>query len=87
MVDHVASFNLSCNDHSVPNLRFEGFHPRFIQKTGTPIHEIYEHYEDKLAISTAVKELGFAPDGYFLVSAYRQKTLTHQKSPERQSTA
>ena len=44
MVDHVASFNLPYNDYSMRNLLAEGIHPRFIQKTGSPIGEIYEHY-------------------------------------------
>jgi UDP-N-acetylglucosamine 2-epimerase (non-hydrolysing) len=75
MVDHVASFNLPYNDYSMRNLLAEGIHPRFIQKTGSPIREIYEHYKDKIAASTAVADLGLNPGGYFLVSVHRQENV------------
>ena len=75
MVDHVASFNLPYNDYSMRNLLAEGIHPRFIQKTGSPIREIYEHYESKIAASTAVEDLGLTPNGYFLVSVHRQENV------------
>jgi len=75
MVDHVASFNLPYNDYSMRNLLAEGIHPRFIQKTGSPIREIYEHYKDKIASSTAVEDLGLTANGYFLVSVHRQENV------------
>ena len=75
MIDHVASFNLPYNDYSMRNLLAEGIHPRFIQKTGSPIREIYEHYKDKVAASTAVEDLGLTPGGYFLVSVHRQENV------------
>ena len=75
MVDHVASFNLPYNDYSMRNLLAEGIHPRFIQKTGSPIREIYEHYKDKISASTAVEDLGLKANGYFLVSVHRQENV------------
>jgi len=75
MVDHVASFNLPYNDYSMRNLLAKGIHPRFIQKTESPIREIYEHYKDKIAASTAFADLGLSPGGYFLVSVHRQENV------------
>jgi len=75
MVDHVASFNLPYNDYSMRNLLAEGIHPRFIQKTGSPIREIYEYFKDKIAASTAVEDLGLTSNGYFLVSVHRQENV------------
>jgi UDP-N-acetylglucosamine 2-epimerase (non-hydrolysing) len=75
MVDHVASFNLPYNDYSMRNLLAEGIHPRFIQKTGSPIREIYEYYKDKIAASTAVEDLSLTASGYFLVSVHRQENV------------
>jgi len=75
MVDHVASFNLPYNDYSMRNLLAEGIHPKFVQKTGSPIREIYEHYKDKIAASTTVTDLGLTPGGYFLVSVHRQENV------------
>jgi len=40
MVNHVTTFKLPYNDYSMRNLLAECIHPRFIQKTGSPIPEI-----------------------------------------------
>ena len=58
-----------------PNLLAEDIHPRFFQKTGSPTREIYEHYKDKIAASTAVRGLGLSPGVYFLVSVHRQENV------------
>jgi UDP-N-acetylglucosamine 2-epimerase (non-hydrolysing) len=84
MVDHVATFNLPYNDYSMRNLLAEGIHPRFIQKTGSPILEIYEHYKDKIQASRILDELGLKPQGYFLVSLHRQENVDF---PDRLSLA
>jgi UDP-N-acetylglucosamine 2-epimerase (non-hydrolysing) len=83
MVDHVASFNLPYNDYSMRNLLAEGIHPRFIQKTGSPIREIYDHYKDRIAASTAVEDLGLSPNGYFLASVHRQENVDLPERLER----
>lgn len=75
MIDHVASFNLPYNDYSMRNLLAEGIHSRYIQKTGSPIKEIYEYYKGKIASSTAVEDLNLTPNNYFLVSVHRQENV------------
>lgn len=75
MVDHVSSFNLPYNDHSMRNLLAEGAHPRFLHKTGSPIPEVFEHYKGKIASSTAVEDLGLTHNDYFLVSVHRQENV------------
>jgi UDP-N-acetylglucosamine 2-epimerase (non-hydrolysing) len=80
LVDHVASFNLPYNDHSLRNLLAEGIHPRNICVTGSPIREIYEQYKGKIAKSNVLKELGLPKNGYFLVSVHRQENVDF---PER----
>lgn len=82
MVDHVASFNLPYNDYSMRNLLNEGIHPRRIQKTGSPIAEIYSHYKSKIENSRALEDLSLSRDGYFLVSIHRQENVD---LPERLS--
>jgi UDP-N-acetylglucosamine 2-epimerase (non-hydrolysing) len=82
MVDHVATFNLPYNDYSMRNLLAEGIHPRFIQKTGSPIREIYEHYKAKIAASSALESLDLREGAYFLVSIHRQENVDR---PERLS--
>jgi len=82
MVDHVASFNLPYNDYSMRNLLSEGIHPRKIQKTGSPIAEIYAHYRLKIESSNALEKLNLKKDAYILVSAHRQENVD---APERLS--
>ena len=82
MVDHIASFNLPYNDYSMRNLLNEGIHPRRIQKTGSPIAEIYANYRAKIQASSAVSELGLTKGGYFLASIHRQENVD---LPERLS--
>ena len=75
MVDHVASFNLPYNDYSMRNLLNEGLHPRRIQKTGSPIAEIYNHYKTKIESSDVLRQLNLTKGGYFLISVHRQENV------------
>lgn len=75
MVDHVASFNLPYNDYSMRNLLNEGIHPRRIQKTGSPIAEIYAKYKSKIESSQILNNLSLTKGGYFLVSIHRQENV------------
>lgn len=79
MVDHVASFNLPYNDYSMRNLLNEGIHPRFIQKTGSPIREIYDFYRERIRASGIVEQLNLTKGEYFLVSLHRQENVDNPK--------
>jgi UDP-N-acetylglucosamine 2-epimerase (non-hydrolysing) len=80
MVDHVASFNLPYNDYSMRNLLNEGIHPRFVQKTGSPIREIFQNYKDRIDASDILARQNLSPENYFLVSIHRQENVDN---PER----
>lgn len=84
MVDHIATFNLPYNDYSLRNLLAEGIHPRFIHKTGSPIREIYEYFQDRIKASTVLDDLGLVAGGYFLASLHRQENVD---SPDRLALA
>lgn len=75
MVDHVASFNLPYNDYSMRNLLNEGIHPRRVQKTGSPIAEIYGAYRDKIEASSILEDVKLTKGRYFLVSIHRQENV------------
>jgi UDP-N-acetylglucosamine 2-epimerase (non-hydrolysing) len=75
MVDHVASFNLPYNDHSMRNLLDEGVHPRFIQKTGSPMLEVFNFYKNEIVSSTILDKIGVKNGEFFLVSLHRQENV------------
>jgi UDP-N-acetylglucosamine 2-epimerase (non-hydrolysing) len=83
MVDHVASFNLPYNEYSLRNLLAEGIHPRFICMTGSPILEIYSHYQDKINSSKVLEKLGYKKNGYLLVSIHRQENVDSEERLKR----
>lgn len=75
LVDHISTFNLPYNDHSYRNLVNEGIHPRFLNKTGSPIREIFEKYKEKILGSGILERLVLERNAYFLVSLHRQETV------------
>lgn len=79
MVDHISSFNLPYTDYSLRNLLREGISPRFIQKTGSPILEIFEYYRSKINASGALEKLGLKPREYFLASIHRQENVDSEE--------
>lgn len=79
MVDHISSFNLPYTDYSLRNLLREGISPRFIQKTGSPIREIFEYYRSKIDASEALEKLGLKSREYFLASIHRQENVDSEE--------
>ena len=75
MVDHVSTFNLPYSEHARRNLESEGKHPRFICKTGSPITEVFNHYEEQIKSSSVLKRLGLENGQYFLASIHREENV------------
>jgi UDP-N-acetylglucosamine 2-epimerase (non-hydrolysing) len=75
IVDHVSTFNLPYNDFSMRNLLSEGILPRFINKSGSPIYEIYHHFKMKIENSTVLRNLDLNEGEYFLASLHREETV------------
>jgi len=80
MIDHIADFNLVYTEHARRNLLAEGLHPRRIFLSGSPLTEVFDHYQSDIEGSNILTNLNLAPQGYFLVSMHRQETVDH---PER----
>ncbi len=75
LIDHVATFNLPYSDFAHRNLVREGLSPRFIQKTGSPIAEIFNEYKERIEESDILSRLNISSGNYILVSAHRQENV------------
>jgi UDP-N-acetylglucosamine 2-epimerase len=75
LIDHVADFNLVYTEHARRNLLTEGFHPRRILLTGSPMREVLDHYRSQIDASTVLDRLGLSTGGYFLVSVHREENV------------
>jgi UDP-N-acetyl-L-fucosamine synthase len=75
LVDHIADFNLVYTEHARRNLLTEGFHPRRILLTGSPMREVLDHYRSQIEASDVLSRLGLNENGYFLVSAHREENV------------
>src|SRR5438067_594766 len=75
LVDHVADFNLVYTEHARRNLLAEGYHPRRILLTGSPLREVLDHYRSQIDASDVLSRLGLKEQGYLLVSAHREENV------------
>ena len=79
IVDHVSDINLPYTEHARRHLLNEGIRPETVIKTGSPMREVLDYYEPKIAASDALERHQLKPRGYFLVSAHREENID---SPE-----
>lgn len=75
LVDHISDFNLVYTEHARRHLLSEGVHHRRIYLTGSPMHEVLEHYRDRIAASDVLSRLGLTERGYFIVSLHREENV------------
>jgi UDP-N-acetyl-L-fucosamine synthase len=75
LVDHVSDFNLAYTEHARRNLLNEGLHPRKVYVTGSPMHEVIDHYRPAIDASTVLEREQLTTGGYFLVSVHREETV------------
>jgi len=75
MIDHVSTFNLVYTEHARRNLISEGMHPRFVFKTGSPLPEVFQHFEPQIRSSKVLSKLELTEREFFLASLHRQENV------------
>lgn len=75
IVDHISDVNLTYSDIAREYLLREGLPADRIIKTGSPIFEVVNAYEEQINNSDVLKRLNLQKEKYFLVSAHREENI------------
>ncbi|MGK6342940.1 non-hydrolyzing UDP-N-acetylglucosamine 2-epimerase [Chryseobacterium sp. DT-3] len=73
--DHISDINLTYTENSRRYLLSEGFRKDHVFVTGSPLKEVLNRYESKIAASNVVKNLELEPNNYIVVSAHREENI------------
>ncbi len=75
IIDSVSTINMPYTEYSKSNLLREGFPAGRIVRTGNPIHEVMEHYKERIAASGILERLGLLEKEYVLVTTHRAENV------------
>ena len=75
IVDHTADINLTYSTIARDYLLQEGLSPDLVIKTGSPMFEVLNYYQEKIDSSKILSKLKLKPGQYFLVSAHREENI------------
>ncbi len=73
--DHISDINLTYTEHSRRYLLSEGFRKDHVFVTGSPLREVLDKYQNKIAQSSIVEKLALQPGQYLVVSAHREENI------------
>ena len=80
IVDHISDVNMPYTDIAREYLLAEGIKPDLIVKTGSPMDEVLNCYEGKIANSEILITLGLTSGEYFVVSVHREENVDSEKN-------
>lgn len=81
IIDSISKYNLPYTENSKQNLLNEGYHKNFIFKTGNPIFEVLNYYNDEIEKSIMLYEWNIQDtntdvvDKYVLVTVHRSENV------------
>ena len=75
IVDHISDINLTYSDIAREYLLREGIASDRIIKTGSPMFEVLDFYNDKIKNSKILNELQIKQHKYFVVSCHREENV------------
>lgn len=75
IIDNVSTYNLPYTENSKQNLLNEGFHKNYVFKTGNPIYEVLNYYEEDIKHSKILSELNLLDKEFVLVTTHRAENV------------
>lgn len=82
IIDHIADINITYSSIARQYLIMEGLPPDRIIKLGSPMQEILNFHEAKIAKSKILSEFGLREKEYFVVSSHREENLDNDENFE-----
>lgn len=80
IVDHISDVNMPYTDIAREYLLAEGLKPDLIVKTGSPMDEVLNRYEAKIANAEILTTLGLTSGEYFVVSVHREENVDSESN-------
>ena len=80
LIDHLSDINLVYTEHARKNLLREGLHPSKILKSGSPMPEIINKYNNKINKSNILQTLNVKKNEYILISSHREENLDNKNN-------
>ncbi|HVK56561.1 MAG TPA: UDP-N-acetylglucosamine 2-epimerase (non-hydrolyzing) [Burkholderiales bacterium] len=80
IVDHISDINLTYSDIAREYLLREGLPPDRIIKTGSPMHEVLQHFRSRIEASHVLSALSLEAFNYFVVSAHREENVDSDRN-------
>jgi UDP-N-acetylglucosamine 2-epimerase len=75
IVDHISDINLPYSRIARDYLLREGLPPHSVIRTGSPMREVLNHYQESIAASDVLDRLTLKDKGFYLLSVHRQENV------------
>ena len=75
IIDSISDVNLPCTENARFNLIREGFDPKRIFVTGSPMREVIETHRDEIEKADTAEKFGLKESEYIILSAHREENI------------